>query len=258
MAKTTRTWAKPPVEAKAITYAGDALKKHWEGLHKGDNEPFPKDAALQDAWRAFHAGDFATAATLGAGHTVALKAISIYANHVEKKDAAKIKLFEEAMALALDATKADPKNANTHYQYAFSAGRYSQSISVMKALKEGYGGKIKAALETALKLDAKHADAHTAMGAYHAEIIDKVGALVGKLTYGANKDDAVKHYETAIKLNPQSPVAHIEYANGLLMLFKDKEIDKATKLYEKAAKMKGRDAMEIMDIEIAKSELEDE
>jgi hypothetical protein len=41
------------------------------------------------------------------------------------------------------------------------------------------------------------------------------------------------------------------------MLFKDKEIDKATKLYEKAAKMKGRDAMELMDIEIAQAELED-
>ena len=38
----------------------------------------------------------------------------------------------------------------------------------------------------------------------------------------------------------------------------DKEIDKATKLYEKAANMKGKDAMEILDIEMAKEELEDE
>ena len=152
----------------------------------------------------------------------------------------------------------EPNNTNAFYQYAYAAGRYSQSISVMKALKEGYGGKIKNALETALKLDPKHADAHTAMGAYHAEIIDKVGAMIGKLTYGANKDDAVKHYETAIKLNPQSPIANIEYANGLLMLFGDKEVGKATKLYEKAAKMKGRDVMELMDVEIAVAELEDD
>jgi hypothetical protein len=44
----------------------------------------------------------------------------------------------------------------------------------------------------------------------------------------------------------------------LLMLFGDKEMDKATKLYEKAAKMKGKDAMEMLDIEMAKEELEDE
>ena len=84
-----------------------------------------------------------------------------------------------------------------------------------------------------------------------------VGAMMGKLTYGANKDTSVEHFEKALKLNPTSPIANIEYANGLLMLFGDKEIDKATKLYEKAAKMKGRDAMEVMDIEIAKSELAD-
>ncbi len=251
-------WTKAPIETKNITYTGDALKKNWDALHKGDNEPFPKDVALQNAWRAFHAGDFAAAAELGKGAAVALKATAIYANHVEKKDAVKIKLYQEAMAAAEKLAKAEPKNANAFYQYAYAAGRYAQSISVMKALKEGYGGKIKLALDTAIKLDAKHADAHTALGAYHAEIIDKIGALVGKLTYGADKGAAVDHYEKAVKLNPFSPVAHIEYANGLLMIFKDKEIAKATKLYEKAAGMKGRDAMELLDIEAAKAELEDE
>lgn len=250
-------WNKYPHDQKAITYAGDVLKKNWDALHKGDNEAYPKDAGLQEAWRQYHAGNFADAVDAGEGHTVAIKATSIYANHLEKKDAAKVKLYQEAMDMASALIKSDPKNANAHYQYAYAAGRYSQSISVMKALKEGYGGKIKTALETALKLDAKHADAHTAMGAYHAEIIDKVGAMVGKLTYGANKDASVEHYEKAIKLNPSSPIAHIEYANGLLMLFGDKEEDKAVKLYEKAAKMKGRDAMEVLDIEMAQNELED-
>ena len=239
----TAKWTKTPADAKAATYAGEALKKQWDALHKGDSEDYPKEAAQQDAWRAFHAGEFARAVSLGDGHTVAVKATSIYANHVEKKDAVKIKLYQDALAMAEALIEKEPKNANAFYQYAYAAGRYSQSISVMKALKEGYGGKIKAALETALKLDAKHADAHTAMGAYHAEIIDKVGAMVGKLTYGANKDAAVKHFEAAIKLNPQSPIAHIEYANGLLMLFGDKEVARATELFDTAAKMKGRDAM---------------
>ena len=250
-------WNKFPHDQKAITYTGDALKKKWDALHKGDGEPYPKDAALQEAWRQFHAGNFADAAVSGEGHTVAIKATSIYATHLEKKDAAKIKFYQDAMAMATALMKSDAKNPNAHYQYAYAAGRYSQSISIMKALKEGYGGKIKAALETTLKLDPKHAEAHTAMGAYHAEIIDKVGAMMGKLTYGANKDASVEHYEKAIKLNPASPIAQIEHANGLLMLFGDKQEDKAVKLYEKAAKMKGRDAMEVLDIETAKNELEE-
>ena len=248
-------WNKFPHDQKAITYAGDALKKSWDALHKGDNEPYPKDAGMQEAWRQFHAGNF-EAATKNGG-TVAAKATTIYATHLETKDAAKVKYFQDAMALASALIKAEPKNPNAHYQYAYAAGRYSQSISVMKALKEGYGGKIKSALETAIKLDTKHADAHTAMGAYHAEIIDKVGALVGKLTYGANRDAAVEQYEKAIKLNPASPIAHIEYANGLLMLYGDKEEAKAVKLYEKATKMKAKDAMDVLDIAMANDELKD-
>ena len=248
-------WNKFPHDQKAITYAGEALKKNWDALHKGDNEPYPKEAAMQEAWRQFHAGNFEAATK--SGGTAAIKATVIYATHLETKDAAKVKHYQDAMEMAVPLMKAEPKNANAHYLYAFAAGRYSQSISIIKALKEGYGGKIKSALETALKLDAKHADAHTAMGAYHAEIIDKVGGLVGKLTYGANKDASVEHYEKAIKLNAASPIAHIEYANGLLMLFGDRQEDKAVTLYEKAAKMKGKDAMEVLDIAVANNELED-
>lgn len=250
-------WSKFPHEQKSITYAGDALKKNWDALHKGDGEPYPKEAGLQEAWRQYHAGNFAEAAEAGKGHTVAIKATSIYASHLEKKDAAKIALYQDAMKLATEMMKAEPKNPNGHYQFAYAAGRYSQSISVMKALKDGYGGKIKSALETVLKLDAKHAEAHTAMGAFQAEIIDKVGAMMGKLTYGAGKDSAIDHFEKAIKLSPASPITYIEYANGLLLLFGDREEDKAVKLYEKAVKLKGRDAMEILDIEMAREELED-
>ena len=249
-------WMKFPHDQKAITYAGDALKKNWDVLHKGDNEAYPRDAGMQEAWRQFHAGNFAAAAAAEAS-TVAIKATSIYATHLENKDAARVKHYQDAMEMAVALIKSEPKNPNAYYQYAYAAGRYSQSVSIMKALKEGYGGKIKAALETTLKLDPKHADAHTAMGAYHAEILDKVGALVGKLTYGANKDAAVEHYEKAIKLNPSSPIAHIEYANGLLLLFGDKHEDKAVTLYEKAAKMKAKDAMDVLDIAMANNELED-
>jgi tetratricopeptide (TPR) repeat protein len=250
-------WSKFPHDQKSITYAGDALKKNWEALHKGDGEPYPKETGLQEAWRQYHAGNFAEAAEAGKGHTVEIKATSIYANFLEKKEATKIALYQDSMKMATALMKSEPKNPNAHYQYAYAAGRYSQSISVVKALKEGYGGKIKAALETTLTLDPKHAEAHSALGAYHAEIIDKIGGMVGRLTYGASKDLAVEHFEKAIKLNPAAPIAHIEYANGLLLLFGDKEEDKAVKLYEKVVKMKGRDAMEVLDIDRASEELED-
>jgi len=92
-------------------------------------------------------------------------------------------------------------------------------------------------------------------GSYQAEIIDKVGGLVAGMTYGAKKDSALEHYQKAIKLNPDSAIARIEYANGLIMLFGKARMADAEKLYKEAAAHKPADAMERLDVELARSEL---
>jgi cytochrome c-type biogenesis protein CcmH/NrfG len=79
---------------------------------------------------------------------------------------------------------------------------------------------------------------------------------VGGLTYGAKRETGEEHYRKALKLTPDSPIAHIEMANGLVMMHGRKMIDEAGKLYAKAAAIKPRDAMERLDVEAAKSELE--
>jgi tetratricopeptide (TPR) repeat protein len=256
-----KKWAKFPHADKAYVLDAAGLKKHWARLHRGDCEPFPKDAAVQDAWRQFHAGEFAQSvdaglAAGGAGINAAVKAQTVYAHYLEKSDKAKLSLFEEAAGWADERRGDAPKDANAHYLYAFALGRYGQGISVAKALAQGFGSKIKEALLTTLKLDPKHADAHIAYGSYQAEVINKVGGLVAGMTYGAKKDSAIEHFEKAVKLNPESAIARIEYANGLILLFGKGRIDDATSLYEEAAAMKPQDAMERLDVELARSELE--
>jgi cytochrome c-type biogenesis protein CcmH/NrfG len=139
---------------------------------------------------------------------------------------------------------------------AYALGRYSQGISVAKALAQGLGGKVKTALETTIKLAPKHADAHIALGAFHAEVIDKVGKLLGK-TQGADAATGLKMYQQALKLNPGSAIGMVEYANGLVMLEGDKRMKEAEKLYADAAAVEPADAMERLDVEMAKAELED-
>jgi tetratricopeptide (TPR) repeat protein len=81
--------------------------------------------------------------------------------------------------------------------------------------------------------------------------------MVGKLTYGASKDAAVEHFQKALKLNPESAIARIEYANGLVLLFGKDRMKEAETLYAEAATQKPADAMERLDVEAAKAELED-
>ena len=256
-------WSTFPHAQKAFTYAGASLKKNWERLHRGDREPFPDDPAVQEAWRLYHQGDFQAACEAGLaagldGYNAANKAAMIYATYLEDDDRRKLALFQDIAARCEELQRAQPKNANGHYFQAYALGRYSQGISVLKALTDGLGGKIKTGLEAALKLDPKHAEAHSALGAYHAEVVDKMGAMVAKLTYGATRDLAAKHFETALKLAPDSAIACIEYANALVMLFGDKRMDDAIDLYEKAAAATPVEAMEKLDVELAKAELEDE
>ncbi|MES2126514.1 MAG: hypothetical protein V4463_04525 [Pseudomonadota bacterium] len=256
-------WTKFPHQDDAYVYTAASLKKAWPRLHVGDAEPFPKNAALVEAWIAFHAGDFEKANKLGLdvgvdGYSVAHKAACIYANYLEKSEKKKIAMFEEVAERCERHQAEQPGNANAYYWHAYSLGRYAQGISVVKALAQGVGQKVRASLDKAISLAPKHSDAHIALGTYHTEIIDKVGSMIGGLTYGVKKEEGYKAFKKALELNPDSAIARIEYANALVMLDGEKKMKDAVKLYEEAAAVEPADAMERLDVEAAKEELEDE
>jgi tetratricopeptide (TPR) repeat protein len=236
------------------------VKKCWNQLHAGDQEPLPQDDRLLDAWALFHRGEFQHAAELGvqagmAGITVASKATCIYANYLEPREKVRLRLFLDTADRAAALASSEPENANAYYWQAYALGRYSQGISVAKALAQGVGGKIKLALEKTIALQPRHADAHVALGAFHAEVIDKVGTLIANMTYGAKKEASLNLFEKALNLTPQSAIAKIEYANALVILEGDKRMADATRYYEQAAATRALDAMERLDVEVALTEL---
>lgn len=278
-------WTAMSAKAPAFDFGGDALKKAWKDLHAGDAEPWPDakrasallkaagksapkgiDAAalagtLEAGWRAFHEGRFEEAFEAGAGlgvlgASLAAKAMGIHAAYLVEDAAERLQRFETVAALAEAAVAALPEEANSHYRRAFALGRYSQGISIVKALKLGLAGKVRESLDRTLALAPGHAEAHLALAVYHAEIVAKVGGLVAGLTYGAKAAEAEKHLAAALKLTPKSPVAHLEQGNVALLLHGAKGEDAAAAAYEKAAGLKPRDAMEWLDARHAASLIE--
>ena len=222
----------------------------------------PREPKLLEAWRRFHRGDFQQAAELGLalglpGYAVANKAAAIYANYLEPSKARKLKILDEVGARAEQAVAALPEHANSHYLYAYALGRRSQGASVLEALAQGIGARIRDALARTLELEPRHAEAHTAVGVYHAEIIDKVGAMLGGLTYGASRDEALAHFRKAIELHPRSAIARIEFSGGLLKMFGQSRLEEATRLVVEASKLEPEDAMERLDVELARSKLQE-
>ncbi len=95
------------------------------------------------------------------------------------------------------------------------------------------------------------------MAMYHAEIIDKVGATLGGLTYGANAKTAHKHVEQSVELVPNA-INLIEAGNAMLLLKGEKKgMNDATAYYERAAGVEPFDALQLMDVDFAASQLED-
>ena len=284
--KQTAKWTPFPHDDAGYDYPGGALKKNWDRLHLGDREPYPdpdrlerliaanpglepdlpiKKAAgeLQKAWRAYHGGDFASAAKLGLavgplGYNVANKASIIYASYLEEDPEDKLALLIGAARRAEEVQACAEELPNAWYFHAQALGRYGQELSIAKVLAEGLGDKVKTSLERAIALEPQHADARIALGAYNAVVIYKMGETIGRLTYGASRKGSLEHFRAALELNPDSAIGRIEYANGLVMLFGKDKLDEAIALYEEAAASAPADAMERLDVELAKAELEDE
>lgn len=263
------------------------LHQRWTALHRGDQEAFP-DAArvealaasaaalselvqrlggaaavakrLQRAWAAFHSGKLTDAIRIGGaegvlGAVVANKAAAIHSLYARLEEAELIAALEAAAERGEAAVRLLPDEANVHYTLALVLGRYSQRISILRALAQGLAERVRGHLERTLELQPQHAEAHVALGLFHAEICGKLGGVAASLTYRASPQAAIKHFERALELTPDSPIALMEYAHGLRLIDAAAHRRKILDLFRHAAACAPLDAIDRLDRERAGREL---
>lgn len=266
--------------ANAFDYEGDQLQQHWSRLHLCDAEPFPsvefvnqwlshsaaiKDsiklddkspenlsAQLQQAWRYFHYGEFAKAVKLGEslgllGAHVTNMTLTMYANHLEPDAKRQQLLLKEVARRCHQTAQQMPGYTNHIYFEGCAWGLYSQSISLLKAATEGIATKFSGALEASLEINPNHVLANLGFAIFHAEVVDTVGSMVAKVTYGASKGASESYLKKALNLGGELPVVQGEAAKTQLLLKGRKGKKQAQEFIDRALAVSPMDAMEELD-----------
>lgn len=254
-------WTRFPYDARPFLRDIDTLKSLWPLLHAGDAQPWPEHAELQAAWALYHAGELQAATqaglSLGAeGIVLANKAQTVYANYLEPDAGQRLAMWLEVAERARQLCRLHPDNPNAWFGKAYALGRYSQGISVTKALKLGLGTQIRTSLETVLRLQPLHADACFALGTFHAELVDALGKLLGRAE-GADAEIGRQMFLRGLQLHPRSIVGRVEFARGLVMLQGSAGQAQADQLYAQAIQTEPLDARECLDQAMARAEWAD-
>ncbi len=252
-------WTPCPYRAEH-RFNADRVVALWDRLHAGDCEPLPDDPAVLQAWAHYHDGNLQQAvvagvAAGGAGITLANQATAVYACYLEPREAMRQDLLLKTVERAGEQAAREPANANAWFWQAYCVARYCQRISVAQSVAQGLGRRVRDALHRTIELQPRHAHGHIALGIFHAEIIDKVGALIGSMTYGVKRDIGLRMIRDGLRLNPGSAAALMESAHALLLLEGDPACEEAAHLYEQAARCEPLDAVDRLHVERARVEL---
>ena len=253
-------WQSTPVPSERYLYAGERLAHQWHHLHRTDSEPFPSPAYLRDwlerepavreslpdfdgdtrtlarqlqqAWRYYHAGEFAAAWQLGrtlgvAGAYVTSRALAVHSQHLRQGTARKAELEHNLATLQALDERGMLVTANLEMALIYVAGRVAQELSLMQALRRGNPRELRRRLQAVLDDNPGHVEAHLGMGAFHAELVYRAGKPVAALMYGARADQARDYYSRALELAPESVLVHVEYAHALQLLGADNQEQRA-------------------------------
>jgi hypothetical protein len=279
-------WTPFPTPNLAFDFSGDRLHEAWPRLHAGDREPFPDRATiaellaaearlgaatfgtdvdriaaeLQEAWRAFHRGEFREAFERGLaigplGQAVAITADGVQAFFLMSEGAERVARCEALVRRASDAIDLLPLQAGSHYRYGWALGLLARMLPSMQVLAEGLGSKLHAALDAALELDADHPEAHTALGLYFAEAVNKLGAGLARMTLRVDTSAAGTHLRTAVRITPEAPNAWVGLGIGLGLLDARTHARERRQALETAASTQPLDARQALEIGYAKRKL---
>ena len=134
----------------------------------------------------------------------------------DKQKKVRDSLYAVADHYARAAVEANPEGADGYFMLGYAVGQ----LALTRGSKErvAYATEIREAAVTALELDSLHDGAHHVLGRWHAEIMRLPGItkffaktfLGARVFNEASWDNAVRHLERAVEINPTNVYHHLD------------------------------------------------
>jgi len=255
------SWPFFPFDATPYLCSAPSLVARWQRLHLGDGLPWPEDVGEQAAWALYHSGAFEPAYQAGLalgprGWVLASQAQLVQAIYLEPHEAQRQDLLHDVVGRCAQLIAQGEQLASAHGLRGQALLFYGQALCLNRPQAHELGLQIRLSLTTALRLRPAYAQAHIALATHYIDALDRQGHLLAKLD-GADGVTVLKLLRQALALYPESVLARLELARALLVLDGSRRQTEADQLHQQAAQCHSVDAVEHLDVERARAELED-
>lgn len=180
--------------------------------------PTPAEADFERAKNLYLSGDFEAAAGAAAaletadGYALAAQALLVNAIFLMDGEP-RLEAYYRAHDLAQAGLEINPDHINGHLQVAGALGLQARVKNSGRL-----GRQARDHLKAILKINPDHPQALAATGGWHGEVLYRVGRLLGKLFFGADRKSVFENFDRAISLRPDLPSLRVAYAKALLRL----------------------------------------
>ncbi len=181
----------------------------------------PAGAQDMPATALYARGDYADAIRAGeAAHDAAGYAIAARAalSDAMLRNTPCFECLQQAETLALQAVAADPQSSDGQTWLAAALGYQTRIKGVAWARLHGLPGRARAALDAAIRANPANANAVSALGAWHIEVVKGAGPFLARVLYGATLAEAMVLFDRAGRLAPENAAVRYQIALALAAL----------------------------------------
>lgn len=228
-----------------------------------DNNSEPLAEAMQELWRLHYQGQYKESYQLGmqlsaAGAVPAIYSKLMYATFMVTDPTEKLAMFRDAAAQSEALLPMTPEYDFAEFGLLYARVRILERLNTPAALATGFLGSTQTSLRKFVERNPQNSLYPTTLGGIQAGVVERVGSMIGRVTYGATATRTIDRFEQALSLEDKLPVIYNEYIVALSRISAKKHQDRIQSLASKCATLTPYSAEEALNQSLCANEYKEQ